>query len=93
MIPLIFLKIRDINSYKPWFICLRQLKRKLPAERCKTHLTLFERIFEQKRADKNKIYSLDEPEKFCIGKGHKKYEFGINHPLWLTKIAERLSAR
>ena len=32
----------------------------------------------QKRADKNKIYSLHEPEVFCIGKGkeHKKYEFG-----------------
>ncbi len=36
----------------------------------------------QKRTDKNKIYSLHEPEVECIAKGkeHKKYEFG-------TKVA------
>ena len=35
-------------------------------------------MLEQKRYDKNKIYSLHEPEVYCIAKGkaHKKYEFG-----------------
>ena len=36
------------------------------------------RIFNQKRSDKNKIYSYHAPEVKCIAKGksHKKYEFG-----------------
>jgi IS5 family transposase len=41
-------------------------------------LALFKRILAQKRTDKNKIYSIHEPETCCIseGKEHKKYEFG-----------------
>jgi IS5 family transposase len=40
------------------------------------HLT--QRLFAQKRNDKNKLYSLHAPEVECISKGkaHKKYEFG-----------------
>ena len=36
------------------------------------------RIYRQKRKDKNKIYSVHEPEVNCISKGkaHKRYEFG-----------------
>lgn len=36
------------------------------------------RIFNQKRHDKNKIYSVHEPHVECISKGkaHKRYEFG-----------------
>jgi IS5 family transposase len=36
------------------------------------------RIHNQKRTDKNKIYSVHEPDVECISKGkaHKKYEFG-----------------
>ena len=36
------------------------------------------RAINQKRHNKNEIYSLHEPEDICIAKGkvHKKYEFG-----------------
>ena len=41
-------------------------------------IELFKKVLEQKRCDKDKVYSLHEPEVKCIGKGkeHKKYEFG-----------------
>jgi IS5 family transposase len=40
-------------------------------------LELIERVLQQKRYDKNKVYSLHDPEVLCIAKGkaHKKYEF------------------
>ncbi len=41
-------------------------------------LALFKRVLAQKKNDKDKIYSLHEPEVKCISKGkeHKPYEFG-----------------
>jgi len=41
-------------------------------------LGLCERLHRQQRHDKNKLYSLHEPEVVCISKGkaHKRYEFG-----------------
>jgi IS5 family transposase len=41
-------------------------------------LNLSKAIFNQKRDDKNKVYSVHAPEVECIAKGkvHKKYEFG-----------------
>ena len=41
-------------------------------------LSILRRIFEQKRTDSPKIYSVHEPQVECISKGkaHKKYEFG-----------------
>ena len=41
-------------------------------------LELCERLQKQQPRDKNKIYSLHEPEVMCISKGkaHKRYEFG-----------------
>jgi IS5 family transposase len=41
-------------------------------------LKLANRIFEQKRDSKDKIYSIHEPDVSCIAKGkaHKKYEYG-----------------
>jgi len=41
-------------------------------------LELCDRLRQQKPRDKNKIYSLHEPEVMCISKGkaHKRYEFG-----------------
>jgi len=41
-------------------------------------ISLFKRVLAQKRTDKNKIYSLHEPDVQCISKGkeHKKFEFG-----------------
>ena len=43
---------------------------------------LIKGVLTQKRYDKNKIYSLYEPEVSCISKGkaHKKYEFGAKPP-------------
>lgn len=59
----------------------RDLMRKLPEavlEQYHQKLVLFERVLKQKRQDKNKIYSLHEPDVSCIAKGkaHKAYEFG-----------------
>jgi IS5 family transposase len=58
-----------------------ELRRKLDTAaggRWNELLTRFERVLRQKRTDKNKIYSLHEPNVQCIAKGktHKPYEFG-----------------
>ena len=52
-------------------------------------LKLFTKAVNQERNDKNKIYSLHEPEVHCIGKGkeHKKYEFGTK-----ASIAQTLTS-
>ncbi len=60
---------------------VRELRRKLRPEALRdlgSELDLFDRVLKQQRKDKNKIYSLHEPEVSCISKGkeHKKYEFG-----------------
>ena len=59
---------------------MRDIARKAPkpdAELARL-LALAERIHTQQRHDKNKVYSVHEPEVKCIAKGkvHKKYEFG-----------------
>ena len=61
---------------------LRDVKRKRPegerTEKMRFLVEMADRVFKQKREDKNKIYSLHAPEVECISKGkfHKKYEFG-----------------
>lgn len=58
---------------------VRELERKLPDNHnYSDSLSLFTRVLNQKKSDKNKIYSLHEPQVYCISKGkeHKKYEFG-----------------
>jgi IS5 family transposase len=60
---------------------VRELKRKLKGESLanqRAKLELFEKVLNQKREDKNKIYSLHAPETSCIAKGKEpnKYEFG-----------------
>ena len=57
---------------------VRELERNLPPNTYAEDIDLFKRVLSQKRADKNKVYSLHEPEVKCISKGkeHKKYEFG-----------------
>jgi IS5 family transposase len=52
-----------------------------------SELALFTQVLEQKRNTKNKIYSLHEPQVYCIGKGkaHKKYEFGAKASIVVTK--------
>lgn len=69
---------------------VRELERKLPAERLgeySTLMELFKKILSQKRNDKHKVYSLHEPAVECISKGkkHKKYEFGNKVSIMLTK--------
>jgi IS5 family transposase len=58
---------------------VRQLDAGLPAE-CKERrwLETASKILSQKRGDSGKIYSLHEPQVYCVSKGkeHKKYEFG-----------------
>ena len=60
---------------------VRELERKLSEEKLKEYqsdLDLFTQVLNQKKEDKNKIYSLHKPFTSCISKGkaHKKYEFG-----------------
>ena len=58
---------------------VREIERNLNQnEYYKTDIELFKQILNQKKTDKNKIYSIHEPEVECISKGkeHKKYEFG-----------------
>jgi len=62
-------------------ILLRELKRKLPKEFLNEYaedFALYEKVLAQKKNDKNKIYSLHEPQVYCIAKGkdHKSYEYG-----------------
>jgi len=49
-------------------------------------LALAERLLNQQRHDKNKLYSLHAPEVECISKGkaHKRYEFGIKASIATT---------
>jgi len=62
-------------------VLLRELKRKLPStvvDQCADDFTLYQQVLQQKRTDKDKIYSLHEPDIYCVGKGkdHKAYEYG-----------------
>jgi IS5 family transposase len=66
---------------------LRELLRKLPALMYAENLALFRHILQQKRSDKNKVYSTHETDVQCISKGkeHKKYEFGSKVSIALTQ--------
>lgn len=48
---------------------------------------LFTRVLQQQKQDKNKIYSLHEPDVYCMAKGkeNKTYEFGCKASIALTK--------
>lgn len=66
---------------------VRELVRKLPPDQYAGELALFGRVLNQKKKDKNKIYSLHEPDVKCISKGkeHKKYEFGSKVSITVTR--------
>jgi IS5 family transposase len=69
---------------------LRDVMRKLPENSLSARheeLENYRRAVNQKRQDKNKIYSLHEPGVLCISKGkeHKKYEFGAKAAIAMTK--------
>jgi len=71
---------------------IRELERKLDTKRLehyKDTFSLFTRVLKQKRSDKNKIYSLHEPQVCCYSKGkeHKKYEFGAKASIVITKTS------
>lgn len=60
---------------------LRELERNLDQEAANQYandLKLYRRVIQQRKDDKNKIYSLHKPFTCCIAKGkmHKPYEFG-----------------
>ncbi len=61
---------------------MRELRRELP-QHClfgcyQRDFLLYERVLRQQQNDKNKIYSLHEPQVYCVAKGkdHKQYEYG-----------------
>ena len=60
---------------------IRDIKRKSPEdipEKLKRVLELGQKVFEQERGSKGKVYSLHESQVECLSKGkaHKPYEFG-----------------
>jgi transposase, IS5 family len=69
---------------------IRELERKLPesiqAEQ-QENFALYRRVLRQQPADKDKVYSLHEPQVYCMSKGkeHKKYEFGSKASVVMTK--------
>ncbi len=68
----------------------RELKRKLPIDTFQQYSSLFkifDRVLDQQRNSSFKVYSIHEPDVYCIGKGkaHKKYEFGAKASIAVTK--------
>jgi len=69
---------------------IRDLERKLSPGAFSRHLPqlrIFEQVLNQQKNSTNKIYSLHEPQVYCVGKGkdHKKYEFGAKASVVVTK--------
>lgn len=69
---------------------VRDIERKLTSQQKQAYekdLIIFNLVLQQKRSDKNKIYSLHEPAVSCIAKGKeaKKYEFGNKSSLVVTR--------
>ncbi|HTO35872.1 MAG TPA: IS5 family transposase [Flavobacterium sp.] len=60
---------------------IRELRRNFTSQQSRKYkdaLALYEKVVNQKKKDKNKIYSIHKPFTNCIAKGksHKPYEFG-----------------
>lgn len=69
---------------------VRELNRKISHERIhlfENQLDTYQKIINQSRSDKNKIYSLHEPAVKCYTKGkeHKKFEFGSKAAILVTQ--------
>jgi len=80
---------RCVNTLRTYLgRVIRDIERKElePDEELKELLEISHRIYEQKRNDRNKIYSIHAPEVSCIAKGkaHKKYEFGCKVSVAVT---------
>jgi IS5 family transposase len=72
---------RMTKKLKIYLGCVyRDIQRKVvePDEKLTKLLTTAERLLDQKKEDKNKLYSIHAQEVECISKGkaHKRYEFG-----------------
>lgn len=71
-------------------ILMRELTRKLPEsilEQEQERFSLYQKVIDQRRHDKNKVYSLHESDVYCVGKGkdHKQYEYGRKASIVSTK--------
>lgn len=71
-------------------VSCRELERKIDILKTQTYanqLDIYNKILNQKRTDKNKIYSLHEPQVKCYTKGkeHKKFEFGSKAAILMTQ--------
>jgi IS5 family transposase len=69
---------------------VRELLRKLPGRKLAHYaerFDIFQQVLHQKRSDPDKIYSIHEPDVYCIAKGKeaKKYEFGCKVSRVVTK--------
>lgn len=67
---------------------VRQLDKALPADgEERRWLEVAQRVLRQKKHDADKIYSLHEPQVYCLSKGkeHKKYEFGAKASVVMGK--------
>lgn len=76
---------------------VNDIARKMDAFQLKQYghdIELYLRVINQERSDKNKVYSLHEPEVQCISKGkeHKKYEFGNKSAIAKTRSGLIVSA-
>jgi IS5 family transposase len=69
---------------------IRQLKAAMNEEQNSLYVEkfiLFTKVLQQQKQDSNKIYSLHEPDVYCMAKGkeNKTYEFGCKASIALTK--------
>jgi len=69
---------------------VREIERKLPASslaKYSQEIEIFQQVLNQEKNSTNKIYSIHEPEVYCISKGkdHKKYEFGSKASIVVAK--------
>lgn len=72
---------RELKKLRTWLgRVIRDVRRKVPQPETALQelLLLCERLHAQKPTDKQKLYSLHEPDVMCISKGkaHRRYEFG-----------------
>ena len=69
---------------------LREIQRKMTPGQLSHYaerFALYQRMLDQKRGDKNKLYSLHEPHVYCMSKGkaHQRYEFGTKASITTTR--------
>lgn len=68
---------------------IRELERRLPNDALaayKDDFSMYRKVLSQSKTDSNKIYSLHEPQAYCIAKGkdHKPYEYGAKASIVTT---------